>query len=57
MLPLAPVDHGKDPGSGNTVVPDPGRVSPEVTGLPVEIGTIVPGPGFKKFKDCLSPMI
>ena len=25
-LPLAPAAHGKDPGSGNTVVPDPGNV-------------------------------
>ena len=42
-LPLAPAAHGKDPGSGNTVVPDPGKVNgfgdpftlaSDVTGLP-----------------------
>ena len=42
-LPLAPAAHGKDPGSGNTVVPDPGNVKgfgdpltpvSDVTGFP-----------------------
>ena len=43
-LPLAPAAHGKEPGKGKTVVPDPGIVrgfgeplTPvrEVTGLPI----------------------
>ena len=43
VLPLAPAAHGKDPGSGNTVVPDPGNVKgfgdpltpvSDVTGFP-----------------------
>ena len=43
VLPLAPAAHGKDPGSGNTVVPDPGNVNgfgdpltpvSDVTGFP-----------------------
>ena len=48
-LPLAPAAHGKEPGKGKTVVPDPGIVrgfgeplTPvrEVTGLPFKNETI-----------------
>ena len=44
-VPLAPAAHGNDPGSGKTVVPDPGNVIPVVTGFPGEPPpTMAPGP-------------